>query len=187
MITWGLQIIYASEVDMPPAEENIREVELIPEPYLTYVPDEHHLMASEVQLFNFPISQSPLPVVKAPNGTPYAPVFDYVIHWETGTLIRAIGSSIPLNDDIWVDYYYKNQRPSTMIIAAGRKRQQVTMECSATTADYNKIRADYQDKVVRALTLPGNYSLNAYIYKIGRATIPVGLNQVYYSITFIEA
>lgn len=185
---WGDMNLDAMTIEMPPAEQYISEVELIPKPSLMFVAAEHQIFGSDdVFTLNYsPVSKTPYVAIRDAGMVAYTEDVDYTINYTTGVVSRIPTGAIGQFTELYVDYYYKNLQPSTLLMAAGRKRQQITMDCVGSLSEYNSIKTDYQDTTQRTLTLPDGSTMNSTIFKIPRATIQPGMTEVWFSISFIE-
>lgn len=187
-IFWGDIELYAETIDMPPAEKNFEERELVPAPRKGYVPAEvqNFLVNNKLQLHYYPVQQDS-EEISSLSGTVYTRGVDYTIDYKTGLVTRIPTGSIGIEQTVSCKYQYNNITPASTISSYGRMRRRVTVEGWAHYSTWQQIILDYEQDVKRNLTLPNGEVVLMYISRIPRTTRQRGQNWVYYTLEFIEA
>lgn len=187
-LCWGTMEMYLDTIDMPPAEKNFVEEDLIPAPKQSSVTGEGKafLVNNTLQLNHYPVlfdSEQ----IELLSGTAYIRDIDYTVDWVTGVVTRIETGSIGAEETVSISYTHINNEPSTTICSYGRKRRKITVEGWANYVDWASIEMDYAQNIARDITLPTGLIISMYISRISKTTRRRGLDRIFYALEFMEA
>ena len=77
--------------------------------------------------------------------------------------------------------------PQTILQGGGRRRKRREIEGYCSKETFDDLETDYYSSTARTLTCDDGFSMSAIIEKFSAATRKLGCNQVFFTVTFIEA
>lgn len=180
--------MHADTIEMPPAEKNFVEEDLIPAPKQSTVIGEtkQFLINNTLQLNNFPVKYNLILITSLSSAT-YNLGTDYTVNWSTGVVTRVPTGNIGVEQTVSINYTHTNTKPATVISSYGRKRRKVNIEGWANYTDWASVELDYGQDVKKNVTLPTGEIVEMYINRISKTTRKRGLDRIFYSLEFMEA
>lgn len=184
---WGDLELYTTNINMPPAQKNFVEKELIPAPKIVDIAHEIKQFANnKLQLDYKPVVIGTEMIKSIDETTTYIKDTDYTIDNISGIVTRLITGSITVNQTVLCTYKYHNLTPASTISSYGRMRRKITVEGWAHYNEWATIVQDYQTDIKKEVTLPNDEKLQMYISHIPQTRRQRGQEWITYTLELIE-